>query len=211
LNGAAQKHDRNMNAMKLAFHLRRRISGFQAKPINRPHFLVPIFAAMLIAGLSLASPALTQTTTGSVAVGPSGLPVPRFVSLKSDRVNVRGGPSQNHSISWIFLRQGLPVEIIAEFENWRQIRDSDGQEGWVFHSLLSARRTILVAPWSDEEFLPLRDSQGEDGELVAKLSPGILGNLERCDDGWCRISIRQYEGWIAQDLLFGTYPNEVTN
>ncbi len=200
-----------MDAMNLAMRPRRKVPVLRAKLPRRPNFIVFIFAVMLVVVLSLASPALTQTSTGSVSVGPSGLPVPRFVSLKSNRVNVRAGPSQNHSISWIFLRQGLPVEIIAEFENWRQVRDSDGQEGWVFHSLLSARRTILVAPWSDEEFLPLRDSPDEDGELVAKLSPAILGNLERCNDGWCQISIRQYDGWIAQDLLFGTYPNEAMN
>lgn len=197
--------------MNLANHLQPRMPDFRAVPTNRSKLLVLAFTVTLIAGFFLSTPALPQTTTGSVAVGPSGLLVPRFVSLKSNRVNVRGGPSQNHSISWIFLRQGLPVEIIAEFENWRQIRDSDGQEGWVFHSLLSARRTILVAPWSDEQSLALRETPGEDGELVAKLSPGILGNLERCDDGWCQISIRQYDGWIAQDLLFGTYPNEAAN
>ena len=144
-------------------------------------------------------------------MGTSGLPLPRFVSLKSNRVNVRGGPSQDHAISWVFLQQGLPVEIIAEFENWRQIRDSDGEEGWVFHSLLSARRTALVAPWSDEEFLTLRLNLGDDSELVAKLEPGILSDLDRCSDGWCQISVQQIEGWIAQDLLFGTYPDEVIN
>ncbi len=188
-----------------------RVPAFRVKLVKHIIILPMVFAAMLLAGAVFTTPAQTQTSTGSVSVGPSGLPVPRFVSLKSNRVNVRGGPNQNHSISWIFLRQGLPVEIIAEFENWRQIRDSDGQEGWVFHSLLSARRTVLVAPWSDEEFLPLRSDPGDEGELVANLGPGVLGNLDRCRDSWCKISIRQYDGWIAQDLLFGTYPNEVTN
>lgn len=82
------------------------------------------------------------TTTGA-----SGLPVPRFVSLKSDRVNVRIGPSREHDIAWTFVQSGLPVEIVGEFENWRRIRDWEGKQGWVFRSLLSSRRTALVTPW----------------------------------------------------------------
>ena len=74
----------------------------------------------------------------------SGLPVPRFVSLKADRVNVRGGPDKDHDVSWVYTRVGWPVEIIAEFENWRRIRDSDGSEGWVYHSMLSGKRTAVV-------------------------------------------------------------------
>ena len=53
----------------------------------------------------------------------SGLPVPRFVSLKSDHVNVRGGPNKDHDVAWVYTRPGLPVEITAEYENWRRIRD----------------------------------------------------------------------------------------
>ena len=74
----------------------------------------------------------------------SGLPVPRFVSLKSDHVNVRGGPTKDNDVSWIYTKSGLPVEITAEFENWRRIRDSEGSEGWVYHSLLSGKRTAVV-------------------------------------------------------------------
>src|SRR5947209_2486351 len=76
----------------------------------------------------------------------TGLPIPRYVSLKSDRVNLREGPSKDHRTSWVFQRAGLPVEITAEFEIWRKIRDSEGAEGWVLHSLLSGRRTALVLP-----------------------------------------------------------------
>ena len=74
----------------------------------------------------------------------SGLPVPRFVSLKSDHVNVRGGPTKDHDVSWIYTRAGLPVEVTAEFENWRRVRDSEGSEGWVYHSLLAGRRTVMI-------------------------------------------------------------------
>ena len=78
----------------------------------------------------------TAIATGSV----SGLPVPRFVSLKSDRVNVRSGPNKDQDVRWVYTRAGMPVEVTAEFENWRRIRDWEGAEGWVYHSLLSGKR-----------------------------------------------------------------------
>ncbi|MRU27417.1 aspartyl-trna synthetase, partial [Xylella fastidiosa subsp. multiplex] len=78
------------------------------------------------------------------AMTTSGLPVPRYVSLKSDHVYVRAGPTKDNDVAWIFTRPGLPVEITAEFENWRRVRDSEGSEGWVYHSLLSGRRTAIV-------------------------------------------------------------------
>ena len=83
------------------------------------------------------------------------MPVPRFVSIKADRVNVRGGPDKDHDVSWIYTRVGWPVEITAEFEDWRRIRDSDGTEGWVYHSLLSGKRTAAVQMKSKTDLAPL--------------------------------------------------------
>ena len=80
-------------------------------------------------------------------LGPSGLPVPRFVSLKRKKVNVRKGPSTDHRVKWVYTSKGYPVEIIAESDNWRRVRDAEGTTGWVLHSLLSAKRTAVVAPW----------------------------------------------------------------
>lgn len=155
-------------------------------------------------------PEAEPTVRGPVQLGPSGLPLPRFVSLKSDRVNVRVGPSQNHAIAWVFKRQGLPIEIIAEFENWRQIRDSDGAEGWVSQSLLSGRRTVLVAPWSENpaETIPLRRNASSAANLVARLEQNVLANLLECTNRWCRIGVQDMEGWLPQDLLWGVNPNE---
>mgnify|MGYP000508752696 CR=1 FL=1 len=81
----------------------------------------------------------------------SGLPIPRYVSLKSDHVNVRAGPTKDNDVAWVYTRTGLPVEITAEFENWRRVRDSEGAEGWVYHSLLSGRRTAVVTMKSKED------------------------------------------------------------
>jgi len=88
-----------------------------------------------------------EQALASRAIGPSsGRPLPRFVSLKSDKVNVRRGPSSEHQVAWVYSRRNLPVEVTAEFEHWRRIRDSDGEEGWVYHSLLSSRRSVIVSP-----------------------------------------------------------------
>src|SRR5215470_13903432 len=98
--------------------------------------------AVLAAGWLLAS--VSTGFSAKDSVGSSGLPVPRYVSLKSDHVNVRAGPTKDNDVAWIYTRSGLPVEITAEFENWRRVRDSEGAEGWVYHSLLSGRRTAVV-------------------------------------------------------------------
>jgi SH3-like domain-containing protein len=83
----------------------------------------------------------------SITLGPSGLPLPRFVSLKSGRVNSRVGPGANYSVDWMYMKAGLPMEIIQEFDTWRRVRDADGSEGWISQSLLSGHRTAIVAPW----------------------------------------------------------------
>jgi SH3-like domain-containing protein len=140
----------------------------------------------------------------------SGLPVPRFVSLKSDRVNVRGGPDKDHEVVWVYTRAALPVEITAEFDNWRRVRDWDGGEGWVYHSLLSGRRTIMVAPNAkpQDHTLALLDRADRAGKPVARLEPGVLGSVKRCTGEWCRIVGEGFDGWIEQDRLWGVYPNE---
>jgi SH3-like domain-containing protein len=147
------------------------------------------------------------------ATGPSGqshLPVPRFVSLKSDRVNVRKGPSTDQAIVWVFSRAGLPVEVIAESDNWRRVRDSEGADGWVFHGLLSGRRTALIAPWSkDHESVPLYGRKSTSAQPVADLAPNVLGNVLSCDGEWCELSIDDYSGYVQQEQLWGVYRGEV--
>jgi SH3-like domain-containing protein len=139
----------------------------------------------------------------------SGLPVPRFVSLKSDKVNVRAGPTKDHDVAWVYNRAALPVEVTAEFENWRRIRDWEGAEGWVYHSLLSGKRTALVSPQSKgKELLELRDKPDAASAINAKLQHGVLATVKRCKDGWCRLTGEGFDGWIEQPRLWGVYPNE---
>jgi SH3-like domain-containing protein len=146
---------------------------------------------------------------GDLAVGAaSGLPVPRFVSLKPDRVTVRGGPTRDHEIAFVFTRSGLPVEITAESDNWRRIRDWEGAEGWVYHSLLSGRRTALVAAKRPDDLVPLYDKADPQSALVARLQPGVLASVKHCSGSWCRIFGPGFDGWIAQERLWGVYANE---
>jgi SH3-like domain-containing protein len=156
--------------------------------------------------------AASQTTATAVtgqSGAETGLPLPRFVSLKSERVNVRRGPSNEHGVAWVFTRKNLPVEIVAEFDHWRRIRDSDGAEGWVYHSLLSGRRTIIAAPWAKGETIGLMREASASSALVAKIASGAVGSLNSCDGKWCEARFGDYEGYIAQDRLFGVYPGEV--
>jgi len=148
--------------------------------------------------------AVAQPAAGTA----SGLPVPRFVSLKTDKVVVRGGPNKNHEVKWLYQRSGLPVEITAEFETWRRIRDSDGTEGWVYHSLLSGRRTGVVTAKAKDDLVPVYDSADLKGRVVAQLERGVQGSVKRCNAGWCKISGQGFDGWIQQDRLWGVYPDE---
>ena len=138
----------------------------------------------------------------------TGLPLPRFVSLKSDDVNVRRGPGQEYEVAFTFVREGLPVEITQEFDNWRKIRDSEGAEGWVFGSLLSGKRTALVAPWDKSGPFPVYAREDAQAAIVAYLEPRVITDVERCTGSWCEVSIKGYDGWIEQDRLWGVYPNE---
>ena len=163
-------------------------------------------AAMLaVLAAVAAGPALAQQ-----AIGPAtGLPVPRYVSLKSDHVNLREGPSKDHGTKWIYQRAGLPVEITAESETWRRIRDSEGAEGWVLHSLLSGRRTALVAPWKKgAEPLSLYAQPIDGAPVKARLAPGVIANVKKCDGTWCRLAGPDYDGFMQQANLWGVYPGE---
>lgn len=169
-----------------------------------------VFCAAVFAAFALMADNHVQAASPSKSAraNPSGLPIPRFVSLKASRVNVRNGPGEDHKIAWVFTRPGLPIEIIQEFDTWRRIRDSDGTVGWVFQSLLSGRRTAVVSPWSSDEPRPIRASASPEAAITAYLSPGVMADIDRCSDGWCRLSGENFRGWIAQDQLWGVYPDE---
>jgi SH3-like domain-containing protein len=145
------------------------------------------------------------------ALTSSGLPVPRYVSLKSDHVNVRAGPTKDNDVAWVYTRAGLPVEITAEFENWRRVRDSEGAEGWVYHSLLSGRRTAVVIMKNKDDLAALYESADVSSAVTARLQAGVVAQVKRCDSHWCRIAGNGFDGWIEQQRLWGVYADEQLN
>jgi len=168
--------------------------------------VLAVFAALLIWSSAHAQDG--ALTFGEQRGSVSGLPLPRFVSLKADRVNLHEGPSRDHRTTWVFERAGLPVEVTAEFDIWYRVRDSEGTEGWVLHSLLSGRRTALVAPWKKGNVFTLRAQPSKDASPVADLQSGVIGAIRSCDGSWCHIAGDGFDGYIGQTSLWGVYPNE---
>lgn len=158
--------------------------------------------------------ASAQPKAGEPPSGTSGLPVPRYVSLKSDRVNLRSGPGTDYPTAWVYRRAGLPLEVIKEFEGWRQVRDAEGTSGWVLQSFLSGRRTALIEPNEVKASavapqISVYDDANDKSVLVAKVEAGVIANVLDCNGTWCRISIDPIKGFIQQKRLWGVYPAEV--
>jgi SH3-like domain-containing protein len=172
---------------------------------ERDSFLI-VWARAAAAVLVMLSFATMSARAGGDVT--SGLQVPRFVSLKTDRVNVRGGPDKDHDVAWIYTRIGWPVEITAEFENWRRIRDSDGTEGWVYHSLLSGKRMAAVQLKSKTDLVALHAKPDTQSPVTAQLQSGVLGSIKHCNGVWCRLAGDGFDGWIEQNRLWGVYPDE---
>ncbi len=129
--------------------------------------------------------------------------LPRFASLRADKVNVRAGPGVRYPISWIFVRKGLPVEIIAEFELWRKVRDIEGTEGWVHKSLLSGHRSAIVTGKVRTLYRRLNGSVP-----VLRAEAGVQGGLLACRDKWCRMRISGTDGWLRRGHIWGAYDAE---
>jgi SH3-like domain-containing protein len=136
----------------------------------------------------------------------TGLPLPRFASLKTDEVNLRSGPGLRYPIDWVYKRRDLPVEIQREFEVWRLITDEDGVKGWVHQATLVGRRTFIV---KDAE-QTLRDDAKPDAGPVARLKPGVVGRIRSCEANadWCQVQVGEYRGWLPRAAFWGTYPGE---
>ena len=147
---------------------------------------------------------LVCTVTNAIAV-PKKLPVPRFVTIKFNEVNARTGPVQDCPIEWVFIRKGEPVEVIAEYEQWRKIRDINGEGGWVHSSVISGKRSVIVVA---KNTMPLLDAPGKYNQIVAKLVPQIRCAFYKCKKDWCQVSCKSYKGWIARKFLWGVYPDE---
>ena len=159
---------------------------------------------------------IAAVVMGSVLVGPtieafaqnrsSGLPLPRFVSLRADEVNMRTGPGVQYPVEWVYKRQGLPAEIIAEYGTWRKVRDWQGTQGWIHQSMLSGKRNFVVIG-SDRT---IRKSADSDSKPSAKVEPGVVGQFIECEgsSSWCKVEVRGLGGWLRRVDVWGVYRGE---
>ncbi len=150
--------------------------------------------------------ALAAAPVGAAPEG-SGLPLPRFVSLRADEVNLRTGPGVQYPVDWVYQRRYLPVEVIAEYNTWRKVRDWEGTQGWIHRSMIDGRRTMIVKG----KRRTLRQRADSDSLPVAIAEPGVIGRLLECPDGsgWCRIEVGPHEGWLRRAEFWGTHRGEV--
>ncbi len=161
--------------------------------------LLVVSSAFLIALGSLSASA--QDKRGPV----TNLPLPRYVSMKAAEGNVRRGPSLTHRIDWVFKRRGMPLQITAEYGNWRKVQDRDGAGGWVHYALLSGVRTVLI----EAELLPVYTSPDANTQVSAQFESGVVARLGSCTLDWCHISAGGYRGWALKSNLWGVDPSEL--
>ena len=161
------------------------------------------FAVALIAG-SLNAGALVGGPVATAFAAEAKRSLPRFVSLRANEVNVRTGPGTRFPIKWVLKRRSLPVEIVAEFENWRKIRDWQNGTGWVHQSTLTGKRTVFIV----DRTRTLRREPSKRAAPVARAEPKVIGRLLACNGRWCRVQILGYRGWLLRTEFWGVYPDE---
>ena len=167
--------------------------------------VIYILMLVMASTTSAAGPSSAQTVfRDQQSVGPSGLTIPRFVSLSAGEANLRTGPGERYPILWVFVRRGTPLEVTAEYGAWRRVRDIDGTIGWMHSALLSGTRTGVVSG-------SLRTFYAEpniSSAAVLRAETGVMGTIESCREGWCQMDVRGITGWLPQEHFWGTYFNE---
>ena len=136
----------------------------------------------------------------------TGKSLPRFGSLRANVVNLRRGPGVRYPVDWVYESKYLPVEIIAEFKNWRKVRDVEGTQGWIHQSMLSNRRMFVIIG----QMKTLRRNDQSKSPAIAKLETNVIGELKRCptSSGWCKVSVGGHKGWLRRVDFWGVYAKE---
>jgi len=163
-----------------------------------------ILHILSIIGLFYLIPAAPTWGEEKIILGKSGYPVPRYVTLAKDTVNVRTGPGRKYPITWVYKRKGLPLKIVNEYENWRKFIDSEGSSGWIWGPLLSSRRTGLITAKNQI----LLKQPKEDSDVALKAEAGVIGQIIECKAGWCRLNFNGIKGWLRQDQIWGVFAEE---
>ena len=137
---------------------------------------------------------------------PPSLPLPRFVSLRAKTANLHVGPGKEYPSKWRYVLSGLPMEIVAEFDTWRKVRDPDGvTEGWIHKSLLCNKRTVMI----QKKQCTLYDKPHEKSSVVALINPQVIGRVLECPGEWCRLDVKGYRGWVRREDIWGVYAAEI--
>ncbi|HET7409539.1 MAG TPA: SH3 domain-containing protein [Paracoccaceae bacterium] len=164
------------------------------------------FILWIVAVGALMLAAMPLVAQAGEEIGPvTNLPLPRYVSLRSDKINVRRGPGLDYRKDWVFRREGLPVKIVEEYGNWRRIVDKDQAGGWVYHAMLTGRRTVLIL----EDGTALREEPTDAAPANARAEQGVVARLDSCGPDWCRIEAGGYEGWVRKSSVWGVESEEV--
>ncbi len=174
----------------------------------RPAFFGVALAAAVLAFAPTGGALAQETEVAAVAaeVGPvTRLPLPRYVSMRAESANARRGPGLEHRVDWEYRTRGMPLRVVAEYGQWRQVQDPDGTGGWVHHSLLSGSRTVLVR---GEGAVVLRAGPGEATAVRAMAEPGVVARLDTCGEEWCAIRASGFRGWVPRERLWGVDPGE---
>jgi len=158
-------------------------------------------AAIVAAGLLVGAAAPPAIAADEEA----GLKVPRFVSLHADRVNLRAGPGRQYPIEWVLTKKDMPVEVIAQFEHWRRIRDWDGTIGWVQEHMVAGRRYVVVAKGGARPVYQQADLTAAE---VARAEPGVVARLVECRGPMCKVETDAVSGWMRRSDIWGVYPDE---
>ncbi len=161
-----------------------------------------------VAQTTSATPSASKKPVYNPYIGAStGLPLPRFVSLRADAVNLRVGPGDQYPIAWVYHRVGLPVEVLREFDVWRLVVDSDGNKGWMHEATLIDTRHFVI---NGQSTATLYQEPMDDSRPAAQLMPGVIGLIERCDAGadWCRVRVNHIGGWLERTEFWGRFPGE---
>ena len=167
--------------------------------------------ALRSASLILVASVLAAWASPAIALGaaapkprptPSGLPVPRYVTLKFDPVNARAGPGDDHRLLWVYHAKGLPVQVVAETDEWRRVCDPDGGLSWVHKRTTDGRRSVMrTSPGP----AAIRAAPRAGAPVLAYLAPRALADLDRCDKGgWCKVKAGRASGWALASDLWGT-------
>lgn len=146
----------------------------------------------------------TASAEDASILNPSGLPIPRFVTLKSDNINVRVGPGERYPIRWTYHRAHLPVQIVEEFAHWRKIMDYEGSTGWVQKNMLDGVRSVLVMDKPQNLYAEPEVTAAP----TVRASPMVIAKLLACRPDWCRVEVSDRKAWIRKADIWGVTREE---